>query len=73
MVHRKIVEKVMDSERFCLPEMEPRVMPRQCGGWLAVSPKWAPLRIGVTGATEREAREGFRYAVTAWSATLEPV
>ncbi len=43
---------------------EPEVIARACGGFLAVSPKNAAFRIGVTAATEALVREKFcaRYA-----------
>jgi hypothetical protein len=44
--------------------------PRACGGWLAVSPRWSPVRIGVTAATEGEAREAFGRALMRWEEIL---
>lgn len=37
----------------------PRMLSRACGGWIAVSPPGAALKIGFTGATAEEAKEGF--------------
>lgn len=62
----------MDLQGFRLADMEPMVTARECGGWLATAPRWAPLQIGTTGESEEDARERFHKAVTAWSATLEP-
>lgn len=40
-------------------------------GWLAVSAPYAPLRIGVTGATEEAARDAFYEAAEAWARLRE--
>lgn len=37
----------------------PRIIPRKCGGWLAVSGPGDSLQIGVTAPSEAEARERF--------------
>ncbi len=50
---------------------KPRVVPREGGGWLAVSEPHDDLHIGVTAATEAEAREQFEKAVEAWLRLLE--
>ena len=60
----------MDSINSDYCQIRPNVVPRDCGGWLATAPKWSPLRIGVTAATEAEAREDFRTALEHWSALL---
>jgi len=44
----------------------PIVVPRQCGGWLAVSPRQATLRIAVTAATEGEAKRSFTELLGRW-------
>ena len=46
--------------------LHPRIVRRVCGGWLAVSPPGASLKIGVTAATEAEAGEAFQIAVCRW-------
>lgn len=51
-----------------IESVEPVVVRRQIGGYLAVSPTDAPLRIGVEGANESEARENFKHALDAWGA-----
>jgi len=43
---------------------------RACGGWLAVSAEKCPVHIGVSGATEREARDGLRSALLRWQEIL---
>jgi hypothetical protein len=48
--------------------IEPVVVRRQIGGYLAVSPDDAPLHIGVEGVDETEARENYRRALAAWGA-----
>ncbi len=45
---------------------EPRLLPRESGGWLAVTEPDDLLRIGVTANTEAEARQRFDHAVEAW-------
>lgn len=47
-------------------EIRPEMIRRVCGGWLAVSPKNARLRVGVTAATEDDARELFRQTIERW-------
>jgi hypothetical protein len=54
----------------------PEISKRRCGGWIAVSGRDAPLKIGVTANTEDEARAAFNRAVIEWdeiinSGTLE--
>ena len=41
----------------------PRLVERRCGGWLAVSERSSPIKIGVTGQTEAEARRNFEAAM----------
>jgi hypothetical protein len=48
----------------------PRLVPRQCGGWLALAPRGASLRIGVWADSEGAAREKYQTAVREWRATL---
>lgn len=49
----------------------PRVVPRACGGWLAVSPRWARFSVGVTGQTEEEARDRFHSVFARWVSLME--
>ena len=51
--------------------VEPRIIERECGGWLATSPKGALIRLGETGATKDDAVERFRLAWRQWRETLE--
>lgn len=44
-------------------EIEPRVIQRYCGGWLAVSHRDSPIKIGVTAQTEADARKKFAVAL----------
>jgi hypothetical protein len=50
--------------------IQPRLVARECGGWLAISPHGSALRIGVTAATESEAREAYHQSLAQWLATL---
>lgn len=52
-------------------QIEPTVLERGCGGWLAVSEPGAPLKIGVEGDTEQQARERFAVALAAWHRLFE--
>jgi hypothetical protein len=49
---------------------KPDLRPRESGGWLAVTQPDDALRIGVTAATEAEARDRFDEAVGAWERLL---
>jgi hypothetical protein len=51
--------------------LEPRLIERRNGGWLAVTEDESPVRIGVVGGTEAEARERFHEALTRWRAAYE--
>ncbi len=51
-----------------IESIEPVVVRREIGGYLATSPDDAPLRIGVEGADESEARDHFQRALAAWGA-----
>ena len=48
----------------------PRIVHRQCGGWLALAPESASLKIGVSADSEEAAREKYRTAVGEWKSTL---
>ena len=56
----------MNLKKTRIEDVKPQVLPRACGGWLAISPKWARFSIGVAGVTEEEAREAFRVAFARW-------
>ena len=47
-------------------DVEPRVIRRACGGWLAVCHVETGLSMGVTAPTEAEARKKFGYVLTRW-------
>jgi hypothetical protein len=46
--------------------IQPELIRRDCGGWLAVAPNGACFSMGVTAGTEEEAREKFRYVFARW-------
>lgn len=48
----------------------PQIRSRACGGWIATSPPWSPVRIGVTAETEPDAAEAFRRALGFWAMAL---
>jgi hypothetical protein len=52
-------------------KLEPRLIERRVGGWLAVTDDDSPVRVGVVGTTEEEARERFREALARWWAAYE--
>ena len=60
----------MNHQHVDYNQIKPILAERTCGGWLATAPKWSPLRIGVTAATEAEVKEAFRVALRQWSALL---
>ena len=51
--------------------IEPTLLPRQAGGWLAVSERSAPIRIGVIGLSQEDARDKFRAEAREWGALLD--
>ncbi len=51
--------------------IRPRLIERACGGWLAISPADAGLRIGVTAQTEQEARDKFMEMFVEWKRSIE--
>ena len=50
--------------------MQPRILERFCGGWLAVSPTNATLRIGVTASSKEGALKAFSLAAKRWADIL---
>lgn len=48
----------------------PRIVQRHCGGWLALAPEGAGLKIGVSADSAEAAQERYRQAVGEWRATL---
>lgn len=47
-------------------EIHPDLIRRTCGGWLAIAPSSAKIKVGVTAATESEAIEKFRFVYGRW-------
>lgn len=52
-------------------EIRPNLIRRTGGGWLAVAPTEAIISIGVTAATEEEARAKFGSVYSRWIEILE--
>jgi len=46
--------------------VQPNLIRRTCGGWLAVSPSSADFSVGVTAPTEEEAQAKFRFTYSRW-------
>ena len=61
----------MDLARERISDVTPKLRARDCGGWLAVSPKWARFLVGVTADTKEEAIEKFRSEFAKWVATVD--
>lgn len=53
------------------PSSEPRLIARRCGGWLALSGKENPIKIGVCGETQTAALEKFCRSISAWRADID--
>ena len=51
--------------------MTPRIIERQCGGWIAISEPASTLRIGVTAESEEAARAKFAATALDWQRTLQ--
>ncbi len=60
----------MNMSGFDWLKIEPELMQRRCGGWLAGSPSHVPLRFAVTADTEAEARDKFRSSLDSWVSLL---
>ena len=60
----------MSETRTPFAELEPRLIHRACGGWLALSPERAKLRIGAVGDTEDDAWRNWKASARAWAALL---
>lgn len=48
----------------------PKLVQRDCGGWLALSNRACSLKIGVTGNSAEEAEARYQSAVMEWRAIL---
>jgi hypothetical protein len=51
-------------------QFSPRLLRREDGGWLAVSPDDAPIHIGVSAWSADDARTKFDRELRAWAALL---
>jgi hypothetical protein len=61
----------MDNNNYGSSEINPDLIRRFGGGWLAISPKGAFLSIGVTAKTEYEARQKFGLTYKNWLEILK--
>lgn len=52
-------------------QVAPKLVRREDGGWLALSPPGAPLPLGVAAWTAEDARNAFAREVRAWEVLLE--
>lgn len=59
-----------DSDEMNRQIIHPRLIERECGGWLALSPFDAQIRIGVTANTEEAARHEFARSIARWEEIL---
>lgn len=50
--------------------LETRIIPRHCGGWLAISGDHEAVKIGVTALTAGEAEAKLAAALAAWRSIL---
>jgi len=60
----------LENGRMQTQAESPRLVHRHCGGWLALAPEGASLKIGVSADSEDAARDKYRTAVEEWKATL---
>jgi hypothetical protein len=58
----------METKRM---QIAPEISKRRSGGWIAVSGRDAPLKIGVTANTEEDALAAFNQALIEWDAILK--
>lgn len=52
-------------------QIQPDLVRRTCGGWLALAPSSLNLTMGVTAPTEAEAVERFRFSLSRWIEILK--
>jgi hypothetical protein len=57
--------------RSDITSIEPRLLRREDGGWLAVSPPDAPLHVGVAAWSADDARDRFARELDAWADLLD--
>lgn len=56
------------NERFMEDgRIQPEVIVRRGGGYLAVTPRWAAVRLGAAGQTRKEACARFAQVVSTWA------
>jgi hypothetical protein len=63
-------EYLMDTTPSTIRAMRPSLIQTPTG-WLALSPRLAPINIGVVAATEDEARTRFCESTEAWARLRE--
>lgn len=63
--------RTMSIQAETVTTLEPQLIERRGGGWLAVTDDDSPVRVGVVGDTEAEVRERFREALARWRAAYE--
>lgn len=61
----------MDTIESRIGQIKPRLMPREGGGWLAVSPGWARFSVGVVAPTENEAIHKFCTVYGRWVSIVD--
>ena len=49
----------------------PRLIRRNCGGWIALSPHENKLKIGILAETEKEAVARFAQSFSIWNQNLQ--
>lgn len=50
--------------------VQPELLERRCGGWLGLSPRSVPIRIGVTGSTKEDVTARYFLSIRKWVETL---
>lgn len=61
----------MNNDASAEAKIEPNLVPRADGGWPAISPFNAKIRIAVTGSTPDEALSKFSSVFNGWIMLLE--
>lgn len=64
------MEKKLNVTYLPRSRIDPLVVRRECGGWIATAPEGAGLRFGVLGDTEVEVREKFQQSLARWVESL---
>jgi hypothetical protein len=63
----------MNNATDAKARIEPDLVRRSCGGWLAIAPLNTPIRIAVTAQTPEKAVEKFLFTFKRWVEILEGV